>query len=385
MKTSSFLTFISIILTVYTSVNYYIFIRGWQALSGNRWVKVVYLVIFVFLFLSYIAARVFGRYDDSGIVNFLNLAGSVWLAAMLYFFIAVLLLDLVRLSNYFFHFLPVQLSSDIVKTKLYLFAGIILTVTIVITAGIFNARNPVTKEIVVNIPKNGGNHKSLRIAVATDLHIGHINHNSYVDNLITEINELKPDMVLLPGDILDEDVGHVIKNGMGESFRHLNPKLGVWAVTGNHEYISGVEKAVKYIESIGIKILRDTSVLIDNSFYLIGREDRDKKRFTGQTRKNLSEITKNLDNNIPKILLDHQPHNLQEAESNKIDLQLSGHTHHGQLWPLNYITGKVYEKSWGYLQKGSTSYYISCGYGTWGPPVRTGNRPELILLTVNFQ
>ena len=84
------------------------------------------------------------------------------------------------------------------------------------------------------------------------------------------------------------------------------------------------------------------------------------------------------------ILLDHQPFDLQDATATGIDLQLSGHTHHGQLWPLNFITNRVYEKSWGYLKKGSTHYYISSGAGTWGPPVRTGNSPEIVSIKINF-
>ena len=91
-----------------------------------------------------------------------------------------------------------------------------------------------------------------------------------------------------------------------------------------------------------------------------------------------------IDKNLPMILMDHQPVHLEEAEKAGMDLQLSGHTHHGQLWPFNFITKKVYELSRGYKKKGDTQYYVSCGVGTWGPPIRTGNRPEIIALTITF-
>ncbi|VAW29684.1 Phosphoesterase, partial [hydrothermal vent metagenome] len=100
--------------------------------------------------------------------------------------------------------------------------------------------------------------------------------------------------------------------------------------------------------------------------------------------KPLSEIMQGLNRELPLILLDHQPFHLEQAQKNGIDLQLSGHTHHGQLWPFNYITRAIYSLSWGYLQKGNTHYYVSCGVGGWGPPVRTVSRPEILNLKLHF-
>ena len=117
---------------------------------------------------------------------------------------------------------------------------------------------------------------------------------------------------------------------------------------------------------------------------MIGREDVAMPQFTNKQRKSLNEIVSNLDNNLPKILLDHTPVKLEQAEQNGIDLQLSGHTHHGQIWPANIITNMIYELSWGYLKKGKTHYYVSSGAGTWGPPVRTGSSSEIVNIKVSF-
>ena len=138
------------------------------------------------------------------------------------------------------------------------------------------------------------------------------------------------------------------------------------------------------VKACGIRLLNDTAVLIDNSFYVAGREDLMKNLSTGNKRKNLDEITRDLQRDMPLILMDHQPFHLELAEKNGVDLQLSGHTHHGQLWPFNYITGLVYEKSRGYLQKGNTHYYVSAGVGGWGPPVRTVSRPEIVHIKLDF-
>jgi predicted MPP superfamily phosphohydrolase len=135
----------------------------------------------------------------------------------------------------------------------------------------------------------------------------------------------------------------------------------------------------------GITVLRDSNVLVNNSFYLFGREDRMIRRVTNKSRKSLPELLATIDTNIPIIVMDHQPFDLEQTAKYKIDLQLSGHTHNGQIWPLNYIAEKIYEISWGYLKKSDTHFYVSCGVGTWGPPVRSGNRPEIVNIKLRFE
>ncbi len=123
---------------------------------------------------------------------------------------------------------------------------------------------------------------------------------------------------------------------------------------------------------------------INDEFYLIGREDREIDRFSSKHRLKLEDILKNTRNDLPKILLDHTPFKLEEAAENNIDLQLSGHTHHGQFFPGNLITKMIYEVSWGYLKKNQTHYYVSCGVGTWGPPVRIGSVSEIVNIKIKF-
>ncbi len=196
------------------------------------------------------------------------------------------------------------------------------------------------------------------------------------------INGQNPDIILLVGDTFDEDLGPVIRNNMGEQLATLKAKYGAYAVTGNHEYYGNAAEAVNYLQNHGITVLQDTSITVGGIVNLIGRNDRQSIRFLGKNRKPLEELVREANQSLPSILMDHQPFNLEEAENNNITLQLSGHTHHGQLWPFNYITGAMFELSSGYLKKGNTHYYVSNGYGTWGPPVRIGNRPEIIVITL---
>jgi hypothetical protein len=255
----------------------------------------------------------------------------------------------------------------------------------VVAGGFITTRLIVVKKYNIDINKSAGQLKSLNIVMASDLHLGTINGKSFAYRVVDIINKQKPDVVLLAGDIIDEDIKPVLRDNVGEALLELKAKYGVYAVTGNHEYIGGVSDAVEYLERHNIRIIRDYYVKIDNSFYVVGREDLVSKRFAGYNRKPLKEIIDGIDKSLPIILMDHQPFQLNEAQINGIDLQLSGHTHNGQLFPMNYIVEKIYELPWGYKLIGNTHYYISCGVGGWGPPVRIGSRPEIININLSFR
>jgi predicted MPP superfamily phosphohydrolase len=221
--------------------------------------------------------------------------------------------------------------------------------------------------------------------MASDIHLGTIIARRKANRLVETINSLKPDIILFAGDVVDEDLAPVIKNNLGANLLQLKARLGVYAITGNHEYIGGAEPAIKYLTEHGVTMIRDTAIFIDQRFWLAGRDDRDKPRFSGKPRKELAEVLASVDHSYPLILMDHQPFNLEKSVEQGVDLQLSGHTHHGQLWPFNYITSAIYEVSSGYKKIGNTNIFVSNGYGTWGPPVRLGNRPEIVQIKLTFE
>lgn len=384
MKTSQFVVFLTIVLSLYSLINYYIFNKGLALFPPGSSFRKYFIVVFILLALAFIAGRVLERFSVSAFSTALIWAGSFWLAVMTYLFLLILAIDILRLFNSIIPFFPEFIYANPVKTK-NIIAIIVVGITLLtVTLGHINTRYPVVKRMDIDINKSAGKIKSLRAAVISDVHLGTILGRSFLEKVVHKINELQPDIILIPGDILDEDLAPVLHYNIGEVLVKLNAKYGVYAVTGNHEYIGGVDKAREYLTAHNIKILSDEAVLIDSSFYLVGREDLSIKQFLGRTRKPLSEILTNVDSAFPLILLDHQPFKLEEAENNRIDLQLSGHTHHGQMFPFNFITKMVYELSWGYLKKGNTQYYVSCGVGGWGPPVRTGSRPEILMFNLRF-
>lgn len=376
--------FFLIFFTVYSAVNYYIFIRGWQALQGVPSLRIIYTIIFIVAALSYILARIFDKYLPVTIYDTLTWIGSFWFAYMLYLIIFILLLDELRLANHFFNFFPSLIRENYMLVKQAAFAVVFLAATIIIFAGYINTRIINITNVDINIPKRMSNLKELRIAAASDIHLSAVNNEAFLEDVVNKINSLDPDIVLLPGDIVDDKADYLSQKNIGSALTYIKSKYGVYASTGNHEYINGGESSAEYIIKQGVKLLRDEAVLVNDQFYLIGREDSSRPGFTGKKRKTLSEIIKDINPGYPVILLDHTPFKLEEASDNKVDLQISGHTHHGQMFPINLITKLIYEVSRGYKKKNDTHYYVSSGAGTWGPPVRTGSSSEIVLISVKF-
>ncbi len=374
--------FFGIVFTIYGLINYYIIRRGLSIVPAEY--KTIFLIAVIFIASSYIAGRLIENVWISPVSIVLVWIGSFWLAIMTYCFLFLIVIDLFRLVNHFIPFFPSFITSNIEQSKRIVAIVIGVLVLSSVIGGYINTKMIVIKKYTIDIKKKAGDLKSLNLAVASDLHLGTINSYEFMYNVSEKINKLNPDVILLAGDIIDEDLGPVIKYDVGEHLQRLKAKYGVYAVTGNHEFIGGAEPAVEYLEKHNINVVRDKALKIGNAFYIIGREDRASRQFSGKQRKELSDIIKEVDKSLPIIMMDHQPFNLEQASQNGVDLQLSGHTHNGQLWPFNYIVEKVYELAWGYRLINNTHYYVSCGVGGWGPPIRTGSRPEIINIKLNF-
>lgn len=383
MKSYQFLFFFSIVMVIYAAINYYIYVRAMQAIPTTSSFRIWFKWGFLLLVSAYVAGRIMERVYLSVFSDVLTWIGSFWLAIMVYGFLLVLLIDIIRLANHFAGFLPQYLYS--VQGKATVFYVSMAVAGITVLAGHINAITPRVNTFTLEVDKQANGLKELNIAMASDIHMGTLVGPRRMGKLVKLINTQKPDIILLAGDIVDEDLAPVIRQNLGKCLEKLSAPMGVYGITGNHEYIGGAKQAVNYLEEHGITMLRDSVANIAGSFYVAGREDRDKNRFSGKNRLEVSELLSNIDHSLPIILLDHQPFALDKAAEAGVDLQLSGHTHHGQLWPGNFITRAVYEVSMGYKLKGNTHFYVSPGYGGWGPPVRTGNRPEIALIKLKFR
>ena len=200
----------------------------------------------------------------------------------------------------------------------------------------------------------------------------------YMALFLLLINAPHPDLILISGDLIDNSVVPLYTENMAEELANLKAPMGIYMVLGNHEYISGIDESIRYIKSTQIQLLRDSVVTLPNGIQLIGRDDRHNRK-----RHSLQELMVNIDKSKPIILLDHQPFDLEKTEAAGIDLQFSGHTHHGQIWPINWVTDYIFEQSHGYRQWGNSHVYVSSGLSLWGPPFRIGTHSEMVIF--NFQ
>lgn len=380
----NFALMITILLTIYSAANYYVGWRGWQALKLNTspvW-NLCYKVVMLLFALTYPLARLGEGHLSSTWIDNLTFLGSLWLGTLYYLCIFTLLIDILRFFNRRKKFLPEKLTQHSLMITTVIFCATL----ILITYGTWNARHPLTQNYEITIPKTAGSLETLQVVMVSDIHLGNLINNNRLTKLVNRINQLEPDVVLLAGDIIDGKVDVLINQNMITNFARLKPKFGTYGILGNHEYFDKkTDLAIEYLEQGHVHILRDQSTLIADAFYLVGRDDLSKKRYTGTERQELATIMANIDRTAPIILLDHQPQNLQEGVEQGVDLQLSGHTHLGQLFPNSLFTKKIYELDWGYLRKESMQAIVSCGFGTWGPPIRIGNHPEIVNITIHFE
>lgn len=380
----SFVVFFSVVLLVYGGLCWYLARRlRWLAPGSSRGRRTI-TVLFVFLASAFLAGRLLEKFWLSWLSDLLVWTGAVWLAVFFYLLLGLLAADLLRLGSRLAGWWPAAGSPPDLLIRCRTVAGILLAALLVTAAGAWNAAHPRLVKLRLEVAKAAGERKQLRVALISDIHLGTLIGNGAVRRLTETLAAEKPDVILLAGDVVDEDLAPVIRLDLGHQLRALRAPLGVFAICGNHEYIGGAGEAVRYLEEHGITVLRDRSLLLAGPVYLAGRDDRSRGRFTGTPRAPLDRVLAGVDRRFPVILLDHQPFMLEEARRAGVDVQLSGHTHHGQLWPLNAVTGLIYEISRGYGRRGGTHYFVSCGYGTWGPPVRTGNRPEIVILDLVF-
>jgi predicted MPP superfamily phosphohydrolase len=247
------------------------------------------------------------------------------------------------------------------------------------TFGYFNYRHKKKVELPLAVHKTVSRINSLKIVAVSDLHLGYNIGKAEFESWLPLINGENPDVILIAGDLVDSNTHPLFEQNFAESVKKLHAKYGVYAVLGNHEYIGNAAKSATFLQSAGITLLRDSVALIDDSFYIVGRDDR-----SNGNRKPIAELIAPIDKSKPIIMLDHQPTHLEETAENHIDLQLSGHTHNGQIWPLSIVTNLIFEKAYGYLKKEDSHIYVTSGLGLWGGKFRIGTRSEYVVIDLSF-
>ncbi|MBO7285998.1 MAG: metallophosphoesterase [Alistipes sp.] len=350
-------------LLLYLGANAYIFIRLLQALSA---VPTALRVAFAFLFwIAAIALFVALIMRDVEGCAWLQRAlfdvGSVWLVFVLYMTLAVLLMDVAHLIFPTF--------------KYGVWYALSLTL-LLLGYGYINYRNPRIETVEIFSEKLECD--NLRVVAISDVHLGHGTTRQMLERYVEMLNSLDADVVLIVGDLIDNSIRPVRQAAMDEVLSKIRAPQGVYMALGNHEYISGVDECLDYLSSTPIVVLRDSVAEIGSGVAIIGRDDRMNRR-----RATTQELVKQVSDGEFTILLDHQPYDIAESERSGVDLHLSGHTHRGQVWPLNWLTDMLYDQSHGLRRWGATHAYVMQGLSLWGPPFRIGTNSEIVVINIS--
>lgn len=382
MKGKTYMIFFVIVFAVNLLVNLYIFWRTKAIFpdGSNTW-WIVFILFWLVAF-SYIIGRFTERAGAMALAEPFVKVGSWWLGAMVYLTLLFLLADILRGVNNLFNlteFFRFSWATEKGRTAVFMVYSIS---AIILIGGYLSARIPTVNRVSFQIDKTipDGNQK---VVLVSDIHLGMMISNGKLDRMVQLVNNEKADLVLLAGDVFDEDLGPVIQKNMGDLLKNLRAKQGVFAVLGNHEFYGNATAAHEYLENHNITVLRDSVAILPNGIAIVGREDITAERMYGKPRKTLKKLLSGVNLEKPVLMLDHQPYNLAEVAEHNVDLQVSGHTHNGQMWPFNYITGAMFEISKGYGKIKNTHFYVSSGFGTWGPPIRTNSQAEIVVMEIS--
>ncbi|MGL5913031.1 MAG: metallophosphoesterase [Bacteroidales bacterium] len=351
--------------------SFYVFFRFYNLFPSNFWTKFgIWTLGFLLtccFFVGMFAALSPYLFSKS-FTEITYKIGTSWLIILLYLSLFFIAFDILKVLQ-FFPFKPIVFQV----VKYSIFGGLFALFFLFIFAN-YKYHNKAKIGLQLSTNKEIEN---LKIVAMSDLHIGYSIGKNELEKWIQLINAEKPDIVLFAGDVIDNSITPLITNNIAETFRKIESKYGVFACLGNHEYIAGLANVSSFFRDANITLVCDSTVLVNKQVYIIGRDDK-----TNPNRKSTKVLMEGLDNTKFTILLDHQPYHLSESEENKIDFQFSGHTHAGQVFPISWITNKIYENHYGYLKKGNTQYFVSSGVGIWGGKFRIGSQSEYLVINL---
>lgn len=357
--------------------------------------KVPFAVVYLFMALSPVIAFLLPK---SAVAIVIRRISTYWIGIMLYSLLYVVLFDLLRLIA----------KHTKLKNTLLFSRGSVISIGSVVVAcavvtclyGIFNARNIKVNEYSVTVNKSCGSDKHLKAVLVADLHMGYAIGVDHITNMVEKINQQDADIVIIAGDIFDNSYdGMDDPEGIKAQLKSIKSKYGVYAVYGNHDIDEKIlmgftfdwggkqlhnEKMTNFMKECNIKLINDESVLINDEFYLVGRRDTDKPGTEDGTRAEVSELTKDLDKTKPIFVLSHEPDELQKTADAGADIDFSGHTHDGQLFPGNLTIGLFWENPCGMIKKDNMYSIVTSGVGVYGTFMRVGTDAEICSVDIDF-
>jgi hypothetical protein len=376
-NTGAFIAFASLVIIIYSGLNYY-FIRKNRSLLTRRSLTAIIIRMLLFtLILTPVATTIFSYQGIPLLAALTGFPGYSWLAFLFLFLLIHGSVDIILFTAEKAGFVP----SGYMAREI-LIVTMVLSVS-VLAYGYHEAKDIKVERLVVETDKLPAGTKELKIVQLSDVHFSPLISVDVADKIKSIVNTERPDIVVSTGDLLDRAIRN--RAGVIEALNGLSAPLGKFAVTGNHEFIAGIDNSVEFISQAGFLLLRNRSISIDGIINLAGVDDSDAARFGIKIDKSEKEVLEETEPGKFTILLKHRPV-IDRQTSAMFDLQLSGHTHAGQIYPLRFIVRMIFEYTAGfYMIDANTLLYVNKGLGTVGPRIRVLAPPEITVIVLKHK
>ena len=357
----------------------YAFLKAQAALSLSTFSKASLVLFMAVMTSAPVIVRYLERYELEFLARTVSYIGYVWMGGLILFFSLALCLDSYRVLVYIISRVGHADLSSLSLSSWYSFIVPLIFAFIAGTYGFFEARNIRVEQLTIKTSKIPEGNNPLRIVQISDVHVGLIVRGERLKRIAEKVKGVAPDILLSTGDLVDGQINKI--EGLAEILKEIKPRYGKYAVTGNHEYYAGLDQALDFTRKAGFALLRGEAVHAAG-VSIAGVDDTTGNqfgRFNGSSEK---ELLSGLDPAHFRILLKHRPR-VNDHAPGLFDLQLSGHTHRGQIFPFSLITKLYFPKHSGYERLPNASHlYVSRGSGTWGPPIRFLSPPEVTVINL---
>jgi predicted MPP superfamily phosphohydrolase len=373
--------FLLTFLSIYGAMHLYLFVKARSALTAGLGASVGMALFLTLMVVAPVAVRLLDRHGMHLAGRYLAYAAYTWMGLLFFFFCLSLCLDVYNLCMKFLALLPGSSTGSLVWQSRRSFIFITLGVFFLGSWSAYSAWQIRVDRVVLATEKLPPQLDKLTIAQICDVHLGPMVGERRLARIIGLLERVKPDLVVATGDLVDAQMDQL--NNLAAMLATLNPPLGKFAIAGNHEFYAGIRQSGRFLKAAGFKFLRNEDFELNGLINLVGVDDpAGKRRYPeiGQVGKEEKILLADSDSERFTLLLKHRP-TVEKESLGRFDLQLSGHTHGGQIFPFNLITRLFYPRQRGLyrLPKGSL-LYVSRGTGTWGPPMRLLSPPEVTLV-----
>lgn len=366
---------------IYGGIHSYVFLKVWQAFSFKKPVGIYIAFIFLTMIFSPVVVRLFEKGGHDSLARFTAYGGYTWMGILFLFVSISICLDIFRFLVFFTGFILKMDFSSLTSAHRFFFLASFIVAIMIGFYGYMEAKNPRLETIHILTNKISKEAGKVTITQISDVHVGLIVGEERLRSIAELVKKINPDILVSTGDLVDGDMDRL--NGLADILREIKPKYGKFAITGNHEFYAGINSALAFTKRAGFTILRGEAITVPGIINIAGIDDAAGKPFYYQGVSEKILLSKFPDT-LFILLLKHKPVVDKDAEG-LFDLQLSGHTHKGQIYPFRYLTKLFFPLYSGYYSlAGNSRLYVNKGSGTWGPPIRFLAPPEVTVVELIY-